>query len=122
MKTYLFITITTVKPFDEGKWWIDDKLISNMYIQANNLDEALKKYQQKTEEDYAVTISNNALKNKSPMFIDDENGDPVQIGYVITGKTLFDNAGKGWIDKYIDLWVEIQQVINPFTKEEEEIL
>ena len=122
MKTYLFTTITTVKPIDKGKWWIDRDLISNIYIQSNNLDEALKEYQQKTEEDYGVTISNNALKNKSPMFIDDENGDPVQIGYVITGKTPFhDNKGK-WIDKYIDLWVEIQQVINPFTKEEEEIL
>ena len=118
MKTYLFITTATVKPIDEGKWWIDRDLISNMYIQANNLDEALKEYQERIE-DYGVTISNNALKNKSAMYIDDENGNPIQIGYVITGKTLFNKNGEGWIDKYIDVWVKIQQIINPFTKEEE---
>jgi len=118
MKTYLFITSTTVKPIDQGKWWIDDKLVSNMYIQANNLHEALKEYQKRIEEDHGVTISNNGLKNKSPMFRDDKDGNLIQIGYVITGKTLFDNGGKGWIDKYIDLWVEIQEISNPFIKEE----
>lgn len=118
MKAYLFITTTTVKPIDEEKWWIHNELVSNIYIKANNLHEALKEYQKRIEEDYGVTISNNALKNKSPMFRDDENGNPVQIGYVITGKTLFDNGGRGWINRYIDLWIEIQEVKNPFIKEE----
>lgn len=118
MKTYLFVTNTTVKPIDKGKWWIDHKLVGNMYIQVNNLHDALKEYQKRIEEDYAVTISNNALKNKSPMFIDNENGDPIQIGYVITGKTPFHKNGEGWIDKYIDLWVEIQEINNPFIKED----
>jgi len=117
MKTYLFITTTTIKPVDEGKWWIDNNLIPNIYIKAENLNKALKEYQQKID-DHGVTISDHAIKNKSPMFIDDENGNPIQIGYVITGKTLFDNGGKGWIDKYIDLWIEIQEVKNPFIKEE----
>lgn len=119
MKTYLFITTTTVKPIDKGRWWIDDKLVSNMYIQADNLHEALKEYQKRIE-DHGVTISNNALKNKSPMFRDDKDGNLIQVGYVITGKTLF-NDEKRWIDKYIDLWVEIQEISNPFIKEEVEI-
>ena len=117
MKTYLFITTTTVKPIDKEKWWIDHKLVPNMYIRANKLHEALKEYQ-KIIEDYGITISTNALKNKSSMFIDDENGNPIQIGYVITGKTLFHKNGEGWIDKYIDLWIEIQEIKNPFIKEE----
>ena len=117
MKTYLFITTTTVKPIDEEKWWIDRDLISNMYIQGDNLDEALKEYQKKIE-DYGVTISNNALKNKSAMYIDDKDGNPVQIGYVITGKTPFNKDGGGWVDKYIDLWIKIQEVNNPFIKED----
>ncbi len=117
MKTYLFITLTSVKPSDEKKWWIDHRLVSNMYIQANKIHEALKEYQKRMEEDYGITISNNALRNKSSMFRDDKEGNPIQIGYVITGKTLFDNGGKGWVDKYIDLWVEIQEIINPFIAE-----
>jgi len=118
MKTYLFITITTIKPIDEGKWWIDHKLVSNMYIQSDNLNEALRKYQERIQEDYGVTISNYAIKNREPIFRDDENGNPLQVGYIITGQTLFDNGGKGWVNRYIDLWIEIQEVKNPFIKEE----
>jgi len=117
MKTYLFITLISVKPADEKKWWIDHRLVPNMYIQSDNLHKALKEYQKAMEEEYGITISNNALKNKSSMFRDDKEGNPIQVGYVFTGKTLFDNGGKGWIDKYIDLWVEIQEIINPFIKE-----
>lgn len=116
MKTYLFITLATVKPSDEKKWWIDHRLVPNMYIQSDNLLQALKEYQKGIEE-YGITISNSALRNKSSMFRDDKEGNPTQVGYVITGKTLFNNGGKGWIDKYIDLWVEIQEIINPFIKE-----
>ena len=118
MKTYLFKTNTYVKPMDSGKWWIDHKLVSNVYIRANRLYEALKEYQKRIEDDYGITISDHAIKNKEPIFRDDENGNPIQVGYIITGKTLFDNGGRGWVDKYIDLWIEIQEVKNPFIKEE----
>ena len=117
MKTYLFITLTSVKPNDEKKWWIDHKLVPNMYIQGYNLHEALKEYQKGMEE-YGITISNSALRNKSSMYTDNKDGKPIQVGYVITGRTQFNNSGKGWIDKYIDLWVEIQEIINPFIAEE----
>ena len=118
MKTYLFVTTTTVKPIDEGKWWIHDKLVPNMYIRANRLHEALKEYQKRIEDDYGITISNHAIKNREPIFRDDKNGNLIQVGYIITGKTLFDNGGRGWINRYIDLWIEIQEVKNPFIKEE----
>jgi len=118
MKTYLFKTSTHVKPIDSNKWWIDKDLIPDMYIKATNLNKALKEYQQKID-DHGITISNHAIKNREPMFRDDENGNPIQIGYVITAKTLFYNNATGkWIDKYIDLWIEIQEVKNPFGKEE----
>lgn len=118
MKTYLFITTTTVKPIDKKKWWIDNKLVSNMYIHANNLHDALKEYQKRIENDYAITISNHAIKNREPIFRDDKNGNSFQVGYIITGKTLFDNGRRGWINRYIDLWIEIQEIYNPFIKEE----
>lgn len=34
----------------------------------------------------------NALKTKRPMYIDRKDGDPLQIGYVITGKAEFDKG------------------------------
>lgn len=121
MKTYLFKTNTYVKPMDSGKWWIDNDLIPDMYIKAENLNKALKEYQQKID-NHGVTISDHAIKNKTPMFIDDSAGNPVQIGYIIVGKTIFpDDKGK-WIDKYIDLWIEIQEIYNPFIKEKKEVL
>lgn len=47
------------------------------------------------------------------MYIDKDNKS-IQIGYVITGKTLFENDNRKWVERYIDLWVEIQEVKNPF--------
>ena len=111
MRTYLFKSIITVKPIDRGKWWIDRK-ISNIYINANNIREALKDYKNKIEE-YDITISDSALKNKSKLYIDKANKS-IQIGYVITGKILFENDNRKWVERYIDLWVEIQEVKNPF--------
>ena len=41
---------------------------------------------------YARKSSNNALKRRSPMYIDGKDGEPVQVGFVITGKTEFDKG------------------------------
>ena len=105
---YTFDTTTTMKPYNNKKWWISDDIIRRKTIEAKNLSEALKKYQDKvTNEDY-ITISDTALKRKNPMFIDTVEGTQ-QVGYVITGSTDFDDNGRGWVKQYIDLWVTITQ-------------
>lgn len=61
-----------------------------------------------------MEISNNAIKNKSEMYIDTQDG-AKQVGYVITGKTEFeDRDNSRWSTQYIDLWVEILTVVDTF--------
>lgn len=62
------------------------------------------------EEKHYITISRNALSNKSPMYIDGAAGEPVQVGFVITGKTDFQDDFGRWRGQYIDLWVEVLAV------------
>lgn len=113
MKTYLFNTSATMKENDRGKWWIDRDIIRNKYIAAENVKDALTKYAEAVEKSDYVSISKNALKNKSAMYIDGKDGNAKQTGYVITGKTSFDNDRGQWIDKYIDLWIDISIIETP---------
>ena len=77
---------------------------------AESLKAALDQFAEMVEEKHYITISSNALSNKSPMFIDGAAGEPVQVGYVITGKTDFQDDFGRWSGQYIDLWVEILSV------------
>lgn len=93
MNKYQIETTTTMKEYNNKKWWIDSDTIRTITISAENITEALKEYQKIVSKKYYIDISNNALKNKSPMYVDDKNGNAQQVGYVITAKTEFeDNA------------------------------
>lgn len=108
MKKYLFKTTATMKEYNNKKWWIDSNIVRDKYINAEDINEALEKYQNLVEEKEYITISNNAIKNKNPMFVDTVDGDIKQVGYVVTAKTEFqDNDNYTWSTQYIDLWVEI---------------
>lgn len=112
MTNYIFKTKTTMKPYNNEKWWIDSDLISEMRIKAANLKDALLEYKNKAYETGFVKISNNALKNKKPMYVDTSNG-VKQVGYVITGKADFeDRDNYKWSEQYIDLWVTILTVVD----------
>lgn len=114
MKTYLFNTTATMKDYNCEKWWIDSKIIGDLRIDANNLKDALKEYQNIVK-DRCIEISDNAIKNKNPMYIDNKAGETIQTGYVITGKTEFeDRDNYKWSKQYIDLWVKIDVIENPF--------
>lgn len=110
MNTYIFKTNTFMKPYNRKKWWISEDYISEMQIQAINVQEALLEYKDSIKE--KVEISNNALKNKQEFFMDDEYGFSKQVGYVITGKTGFETEDYKYIEQYIDLWIEILTVID----------
>ena len=112
MTNYVFKTKTTMKPYNNEKWWIDSDVIREIRIQAENLQDALMEYKEYVSEAAGVEISNNALKNKEPMYVDISNG-AKQVGYVITGKTEFEDRDKYKCSKqYIDLWVTILTVVD----------
>ena len=112
MKKYIFKTNATMKDYNRQKWWIDGNIITEKHIQAENMTEALKTYQKAVKDKHCISISDNALKHKEPMYIDTEDGSK-QVGFVITAKTDFqdDRSGK-WTAQYIDLWVDILTVID----------
>lgn len=107
MKEYLFKTTATMKEYNNKKWWIDSNIVRDKYINAENLNEALEKYRNLVEEKDYITISNNAIKNKNPMYVDTTDGNAKQVGYVITAKAEFQDDNYNWSTQYIDLWVSI---------------
>lgn len=67
MKKYIFKTTATMKDYNRDKWWIDSGIVGEICITAESVREALEKYRAIVEEEHYITISNNAIKNKSPM-------------------------------------------------------
>lgn len=111
MNNYIFETSATMKEYNNKKWWISSDIINDICIEADNTREALEKYREIVADKYYIEISNNAIKTKSPMYIDTKDGESKQIGYVITGKTDFeDRDNYKWCTQYIDLWVRILTV------------
>ena len=108
MKNYIMKTTATMKPHNNKKWWIDPGIVREIRVSAENARDALNQYREILEEKYYISISDNAIKTKSEMYVDTKSGEPQQIGYVITGKTDFeDRDNYRWSAQYIDLWVEI---------------
>lgn len=113
MKEFIFKTTATMKEYNHKKWWIDSGIIPDMRINASSVKNALEIYRERVEEKHYITISRNAIKNKSEMFVDTSNGNTKQVGYVITGKTEFDKGDyTGYSTQYIDLWVTILTVVD----------
>lgn len=117
MCKYLFETTATMKPYNCRKWWIDSGIIRPLTVQAETIQKALEQYQKQVKERYYIEISNNTLTRKEPIFRDSANGEAVQVGYILTASTDFNNDHKGWVKQYIDLWINIQTVQNPFETE-----
>lgn len=108
---YIFKTNATMKDYNCTKWFIDSDILSEMRINADSVDRALSVYRSRAEE-RGVSISQNAIKSKSAMFVDMPDGSAKQVGYVITGKTEFAKGDyTGWSTQYIDLWVTILTVV-----------
>ena len=110
MNEYIFRTHATMKPYNSRYWWIDSDIITEKRISAESVAAALEQYREQVEEKHYITISRNAIRTKSAMYQDKANGEPKQIGYVITGKSEFQRDSGAWVTQYIDLWVEILTV------------
>lgn len=108
---YIFETVATMKEYDNKKWWIDPNIVTRKTIEADTIATAIERFYALVEEEHYVSISDNAIKNKTPMYISTESGKK-QIGFVITGKSNFQVDAGRWVSKYIDLWVEILTVVD----------
>ena len=111
MKTYLITTKTYMKDYYNGDFWIDENIVGSVRIEAGSTGEALDLFIDKTLEIGFVNVSKNALKNKRPIYNDIMGN--VQIGWCITGSVLFENEYSMEKKKYVDLWVEIEEVSIP---------
>lgn len=109
---FIFKTTATMKEYNARKWWIDSGIVREIQITADNLPAALEQYREIVEEKHYISISAHAIKNRNPMYIDTPDGKK-QIGFVITGKTDFeDRDSYKWSTQYIDLWVTVLTVID----------
>lgn len=113
---YRFTTTATMKEHNCKKWWIDPGYIRPITVEAETLAEALDAYRHTVEDRYYTTISDNAMRRKSAMYIDTKSGEARQVGYVITGQTEFETDFK-WVKQYIDLWVSVETIIDTDFKE-----
>lgn len=114
MSIYRFETNTTMKEYNNEKWWIDSGIIRPVEVEADNIENALQLWKNEVETRDYIKISNNALRTRKAMYIDDRNGNAIQIGYVITGKTEFEKDNyAGYSTQYIDLWTKIEIVTIP---------
>lgn len=119
MNNYLFKTAATMKEYNAGKWWIDRDIIRNKSIRAEDINKALEIYAEEVNKSYIAEISRNALKNKSPIYIDTNDGGVKQVGYVVTASSLFDKGDyTGYVTQYFDLWIEILTVNDTVFPEE----
>ena len=113
MNRYIFKTTATMKEYNSKKWWIDSGIVREIKVEAENVKQALKKYREIVMDRDYIEISENALRCKNPMYIDTPTEGAKQVGYVITGKTEFeDRENYRWSTQYIDLWVTIITVID----------
>lgn len=111
MKRFEFIVTCTMKPYNQKKYWIDSGYIRPILINAENLSSAISQFREIIQDKYFMTISENAIKNKSPMYIDTKTGEIKQTGYVITALTEFQLDSGKWVKQYIELWTTIKTII-----------
>lgn len=111
MKTYLITAKAYMKDYCKGDFWIDENIIGSVRLEAGSVKEAFEIFIGKTRELGIIDISKNALKNKRPVYIDIMGN--VQIGWCVTASTLFENGYSTAKRKYINLWVEIEEISIP---------
>lgn len=110
---YIFKTKATMKDYNCKKWFIDKYSVPEICINADTVERALSVYRERVNQQMIVSVSDNAIKNKTEMLVDMPDGRAKQVGYVITGKAEFDKGDySGWSTQYIDLWVTILTVVD----------
>lgn len=115
MKKYLVKSSTTMKHYNSKNYWIMSDIIPSLEIVADSINDLLIKFQERVT-DYGITISNNALKNKEPIYYNTRDGETRQDGYLLTGSTeIYDrSANIAGVKQYVDVWTSIHVIESPF--------
>lgn len=79
---------------------IDNGIIPPFFIKANDLDEALKRYQRQVIHISGLVIRDKSLENKKPLLVRQENGDFKQTGFVFE---TIDSAGRSSYDLQVTI-------------------
>lgn len=108
-RKYLFQTTVTSS---DSNVWISNPLDKVIYCE--DLESAKKWYFTKLSGDDFIQVSNNAKKNLSPMYYDDKDGNAHECGFIVKGSTEIMLNDYKWVKKYIDLWVTVSEIINPY--------
>ena len=113
---YLFKTNTvTGETATKKGYWIDNDCIEDKLIIADDIKSALAEYKKFVKDKHDIDISANAIKTRTPMYIDLKTGGSKQIGYVLKAKAEFEHCKDGyikWIPEYIELWIEIITIVD----------
>ena len=113
MESFIFYTDTTMKDYNRNNYWIAQDIVDTKRIDAESLGDALERYKEHVEQ-FGINISENAMRSKNAMYVDQKDGSAKQVGYVITGKTdIYNDAAHKWTGQFIDLWVRILAVFDP---------
>lgn len=56
---YIFKTTATMKEYNNKKWYIDGDIVSDMRINADSVENALKIYREQVKEKHYISISQN---------------------------------------------------------------
>lgn len=108
---YIFETTTAMKPYNCKKYWIADDIVPIYKSSSEGIQDALRDFAVFAS-DYGITISRNALKHPHKMYHDTPAGDPEVCGVVLTASTEFDTDYVGYTKQFIDLWINIDTVID----------
>lgn len=104
---FIFKTNTTI---NSPKYWIDSDIVPEFKIDTSDLNAAIIKFRNFAEEQ-DISISDNAIKHKSPMYIDTSNGTK-QVGYTFNASTeIYDDDTRRYTKQWLTLWVDILTVI-----------
>jgi len=102
MKKYLIYINAVASPRNPGAWW-DLKEFILKIDDEKDLKKALTKYLKEE-----LNILNKNLKY-IPMYMDDENGNPVICGVITNVYTEFFEDGE-WKKVYFEFWIRIQKI------------
>lgn len=114
-----------MKPYNEGRYWIDRDCMEPHTVCAENVEEALKIYARDTRDGNGyfagVEISENAIKKNNRDYFYKSGDLEHAAGIIVTGKTeIWDrSANVAGSLQYVDVYITVRMVENILFCEED---
>lgn len=100
----LFRPHTVITGRFRDKYWIGDDIIPQKIIEGASFINALSNFCTLVE-NYGICFSKSALKNKSPMYVDDCEGNERQVGYVLPASVEIEGKKVA-----LQIWVNMDEI------------